>query len=136
MLITKETDYALRILRTLANGEQRTTTELAEGEQIPKQFAYKILKKLEKAGFVRILRGAEGGCFLTADLGQSTLYQLMQAMEEDSTISTCMNPNYTCSWRSAHEGKTCRTHLQLMTIQKKLDRELNSHTLHEILFGD
>ncbi len=136
MLITKETDYALRILRALANGEQLTATALAEGEQVPKQFAYKILKKLEKAGFVRILRGAEGGCFLTANLRQTTLYQLMQAMEEDSAISTCMNPNYSCPWRSAHDGRTCRTHLHLLAIQKKLDRELDSHALHEILFGD
>ena len=136
MLITKETDYALRILRALANGEMLTTATLAEGEQIPKQFAYKILKKLDKAGFVRILRGAEGGCFLTAELEKSTLYQLMQAMEEDSAVSTCMNPKYTCPWRSAHDGRICRTHLQLLAIQEKLDRELDSHTLQEILFSD
>lgn len=136
MLITKETDYALRILRALANGELLTTAVLAQGEQIPKQFAYKILKKLEKAGFIRILRGADGGCVLTADLEKFTLYQLMQAMEEDSAVSTCIKPDYKCLWRSAHGGRTCLTHLQLLAIQEKLDRELDSHSLREILFGD
>ncbi len=136
MLITKETDYALRILRVLADGEQLTAAALAQGEQVPQQFAYKILKKLEKAGFIRILRGADGGCVLTADLEKITLYHLLQAMEEDSSVSTCMKPDYRCPWRSAHDGRICRAHLKLLDIQKKLDRELNSHSLQEILFGD
>jgi Rrf2 family protein len=136
VLITKETDYALRILRALASGEQLTTAALAQGEQIPQQFAYKILKKLEKAGFLQILRGKDGGCVLTADLEKITLYDLLQAMEEDSSVSTCMKPDYRCSWRSAHDGRACRAHLKLLTIQEKLDRELNSHSMREVLFGD
>lgn len=136
MLITKETDYALRILRALAVGDQLTAAALAQGEQIPQQFAYKIMKKLEKAGFIRILRGKDGGCVLTADLEKVTLYHLLQAMEEDSSVSTCMKPDYRCPWRSAHNGTTCRAHMKLLAIQKKLDRELNSHSMQEILFGD
>ena len=54
LFITKETDYALRILRVLADEERATATELAQGEQIPQQFAYKILKKLQKGGMDRI----------------------------------------------------------------------------------
>ena len=50
MLITRETDYALRILRTLSDGKSYTAGELAERESLPQKFAYKILKKLEKAG--------------------------------------------------------------------------------------
>ncbi len=56
MLITKETDYALRILRALADGRRLTTAQLAQNEQIPQQFAYKILKKLQRGGLVRILK--------------------------------------------------------------------------------
>lgn len=39
MFITKETDYALRILWALADGKQHTAVSLAEDEQIPLQFA-------------------------------------------------------------------------------------------------
>ena len=46
MLITRETDYALRILRTLSDGKSYTAGELAERESLPQKFAYKILKKL------------------------------------------------------------------------------------------
>ena len=52
LLITREADYALRIMRALAGGEQRTAADICQQEQIPDQFVYKIAKKLEKAGFL------------------------------------------------------------------------------------
>ena len=136
MFITKETDYALRILRALADEERVTATELAQGEQIPQQFAYKILKKLQKGGMIRILRGADGGCVLAAELEQVSLFSLMQIMEEDSSISPCMKPGYQCLWCKAHGDTTCRAHIHLTSIQKKLDEELEAHSLQEILFGE
>ncbi|WP_408609060.1 RrF2 family transcriptional regulator [Aminipila terrae] len=68
MLITRETDYALRILRALADGQQLTSADICQREILPQNFVYKILKKLNKSGIVYIARGAEGGCKLTADL--------------------------------------------------------------------
>ena len=50
-MITRETDYALRLLRTLRDGERRTAAEAAERELVPQSFAHKILKKLARAGF-------------------------------------------------------------------------------------
>lgn len=136
MLITKETDYALRILRALAGAERLTTAELAKGEQIPQQFAYKILKKLQKNGIIHILRGADGGCSLAAGLDQVTLYRLMQAMDEESYVSSCMKPGYQCPWCKAHGDTICRAHIHLVSIQKKLNEELDAYTLQEILFKE
>lgn len=86
MLITRETDYALRVLRALSEGEQLTAGDISEQQMVPKPFAYKIIKKLSKAGFVRITRGADGGCRLAVGLDKVTLYDLMAAMEEDSAV--------------------------------------------------
>lgn len=135
MLITKETDYALRILRALADGERITAPQLAQAEQIPQQFAYKILKKLQKGGLIRILRGADGGCTLAVPLEQASLFQLMQIMEEDAAVSSCMRPGYQCLWCKAHGDTVCRVNVHLAAIQKKLDEELKAHNLQEILFG-
>lgn len=138
MLITKETDYALRILRALAeaDGERLTAAELAAKEQIPQQFAYKILKKLQKGGIVRILRGAGGGCVLAAGLEQVTLYRLMQTMEEDSSVSSCTKPGYQCQWRKAHGDAVCHAHTHLTSIQQDLDAGLNAYSLQKILFDE
>ena len=45
MLITRETDYALRMLRVLLDEEKHSAAEMAETELIPMQFAYQILRK-------------------------------------------------------------------------------------------
>ena len=129
MIITRETDYALRILRALMDGQLHTVGELAQGELLPQPFAYKIIKKLCKAGLVQITRGAAGGCRLSADLSQVTLYDLLLALGEPSAIAACMEPGYACPWRERV------SHRQLAAIQRTLDRELQSHTLREILTG-
>lgn len=135
MIITKETDYALRILRALAGGKQLTTAELSEQEQVPHQFAYKILKKLQKSDLVNIHRGAEGGCSLKTGLDQISLFRLMQVMDEDSAVSSCMKPGYECQWCKSHGDTTCRAHIHLTVIQQKLNEELDAYPLQEILFG-
>ena len=61
MVITRETDYALRILRALLDGKLHTAGQIAQDELLPQAFAYKILKKLEKAGLVEVVRGTAGG---------------------------------------------------------------------------
>ena len=133
MLITRETDYALRILRALQDGELHAVGEIARTELLPQAFAYKILKKLEQAGLLEIRRGTAGGCRLTADLSRISLYDLMTAMGERSDLSACMEPDYQCPWRSSHGG--CGVHCKLLEIQRKLDAELRSHSLREILAG-
>ena len=52
MLLSRETDYALRILQSLLGGERKSVGEISREELIPQQFAYKIMKKLSNAGLV------------------------------------------------------------------------------------
>jgi len=46
MTMTRESDYAVRIMRALSHGSLKTVKEICGEEAIPTQFAYKILKKL------------------------------------------------------------------------------------------
>ena len=135
MLITRETDYALRILRTLSDGKSYTAGELAERESLPQKFAYKILKKLEKAGIVQITRGASGGCRLGCDLRTATLYQLIEAVETNARLTSCMTPGYQCEWRGRH-GSPCTIHTQLAKVQNAIDQEFRSRSLYWLLNGE
>lgn len=83
MIMTRETDYAVRILRALSCGERLTVRQVCDSELVPVQFAYKILKKLASCGYVEIFRGQEGGCRLKADLNELSLYDLMRCINED-----------------------------------------------------
>ena len=75
MIITKETDYAMRILRVLLDGEKHSVAEMSKTELIPTQFAYQILRKLSAGNLVRVSRGALGGCALSCDLDATSLYR-------------------------------------------------------------
>ncbi len=133
LLITRETDYALRILRALSCGEQLTSGDICRKELLPQQFVYKIIKKLERAGIVRITRGAEGGCRLTADLKKFSLYDLTEIMEAEKIISACMEPGFKCA-RRQECGSGCAVHGNLLKIQRVMDEQLRSYSLHQMLF--
>ena len=47
MLITRECDYGVRIVRALAKGEKMCVNQICEKEDLTPAFVYKILKKLE-----------------------------------------------------------------------------------------
>lgn len=134
MIVTRETDYALRILRALKDEKNLTAGELAEQEALPQKFAYKILKKLQKAGYIRILRGANGGCSLACRLEEVSLYDLLNALDAEFFLSACMMPGYSCEW-CRKKGKSCVAHEQLVRVQRVIDTELRSKDLRTILFG-
>jgi len=132
VLITRETDYALRILRALTDGTQKNTTEICKVEMISQQFAYKILKKLKDAGLIKIARGTDGRCQLIADLKKINLYELIEIMDKSNEISACLDKDFNCK-RHTQSGDICRIHTSLTQVQEVLDDELRRHTLHQML---
>ena len=68
MLITRRSDYAMRIFRALQDEKVHNVREICTKEDIPKAFAYKILRELEQAGFVKSERGNQGGYLLNRKL--------------------------------------------------------------------
>lgn len=133
MLLTRESDYALRVLRSLRDGERRSVGDISLQQLIPQQFAYKIIKKLSRAGLVEIARGVDGGCRLTGDLERTSLYDLMIIMEDSCGVNACMDPGYHCPWQE--KNGSCRIHRQLAHLQQHLDDELRALSLKTLLGG-
>lgn len=132
LLITRETDYAIRILRALRDGEKYNMTTLCKEQDIPQQFAYKILRKLSEAGIVTSTRGANGGCRLSTDLKKLSLLDLIRIIDPDKPISSCLKKGYQCAYREAH-CDYCGVHDQLIIIQNRINKELAQYNLYDIL---
>ncbi|MCD7909280.1 MAG: Rrf2 family transcriptional regulator [Clostridium sp.] len=130
MMITRESDYAVRIIRALRGGGLMTIQQICERECIPKQFAYKILKKLDLAGLVQIKRGAGGGCALARDLSLITLYDVIRATDEEFFLTHCLQGNFDCEYLAK---SPCTIHRELARVQGVLERELQSRTMAELL---
>ncbi|MEG2082378.1 MAG: Rrf2 family transcriptional regulator, partial [Oscillospiraceae bacterium] len=62
MHITKESDYAVRIVYCLACGDCRTDAKtISERTGVTLRFSLKILNKLVQSGIVKSYKGAKGG---------------------------------------------------------------------------
>jgi Rrf2 family protein len=132
MIITREIDYAIRVLRRLQNGEFLSHPKLCSNENLPIPFAYRIRKKLNKAGMVDILRGCSGGAKLTCDLGSITMYDLVEALGDHRYVSECLRPGYECEYKQSHGGK-CSVQNSLAEMQDHIDNIFKSQTILEIL---
>ncbi len=125
MLITRETDYAMRTVRALAGGKRLNIKQICELENIPVQFAYKILKKLSEKNILRIIRGAGGGYCLEADLNVLTMYDILIAIENDEDyngVNSCLKNGVVCSNNNC--DKHCKMNLEFKRINKVLEEEL------------
>ena len=131
MLFTKESDYAIRIVRALKSGEQRNVQEICNAEEIPNAFCYKIMKKLNRGGLVEAVRGAKGGFRLTRTTRELTLYDVIMAVEPDFSVIECIH--HFCNQNSG--SKHCKVHAEHLRIQHTVEELLQKKTLYDILEG-
>ena len=129
--MTKECDYGIRIIRALAGDEKKTVEAICGEEHIPDQYAYKILKKLEHAGFVQSLRGRDGGYRLIKPLHTFTLYDLASAMNDNLYLFECLREDNSCSRNDP--AQPCAIHLEFERIQRLLVDEMRRKTINELL---
>lgn len=129
MLITRRSDYAMRICRVLHDGKVHNVREICQAEEIPKAFAYKILRELEMAGLVKSERGNQGGYYLNRPLSELTLYDVVNITEDDLAILHCMKEE--CNRNP--DSMPCKVHQEIERIQNILIDELKKKTIEEIL---
>jgi Rrf2 family protein len=131
MLITKECDYAVRIIRELANGGRRTVDDIARNEKMSAQFAYKILKKLEKGGLVRAFRGKTGGYELAKGADAFSLYDIFSATEGRLILTACLQSGFDCPMNRG--DSPCGVHTEFVRLQKIFIDILKEKTFSEVL---
>ena len=119
MFITRECDYAVRVVRALWGESRLSVSDICEKEAITAPFAYKILKKLQKAEIVKGYRGVHGGYSLNRGLDELTLYEVYSAIDPDMFIIECLDPKYNCV-RDGQDGLPCLVHRELLSVQDEL----------------
>lgn len=130
MLLTKECDYSVRIIRALRDGNKKTVKDISELEHIPYQYAYKILKKLQKAGFLQNKRGPSGGYVLVKALDSFTIYDVVGAIDKNLFLNECLRDETQCP---NNKNAQCTVHKELIRLQDMLVLEMKNKTMEEIL---
>jgi Rrf2 family iron-responsive transcriptional regulator len=129
MLVTREMDYCVRIVRALRDGGQMAASEVAEAENMQPAVTYKMLKKLTKAGLLESRRGSAGGYTLTRPCSSLTLYDVFCAVEAAPQLTECLASGYRCE--NNRDG-CCGVHKEFCRIQHTLEKELKRHTLNQL----
>jgi putative PIN family toxin of toxin-antitoxin system len=132
MFITRESDYGVRIIRELSDGSRKTVQDICAKEQVPFQYGYKILKKLEKSGLVQGFRGVSGGYALAKSTDEMTLFDVVAAVDENLLITECLSQGYKCPMNRRGK-KHCGVHIEFARIQAQILASLKEKNLTEIL---
>lgn len=133
MFLTRECDYAVRIVRVLSDYEKKPVKEISEIELIPYQFAYKILKKLEYRKLVESFRGIHGGYRLCKPLTEITLLEIVSSVDKGLLINDCLEVGHDCPRDSL--SAPCKVRRELCRLQKVLTDGLSEKSMDEILNG-
>lgn len=84
MKISTKGRYALRLMLDLAlnsNGEQITIKSIATRQEISDKYLEQIISLLNRAGYVKSVRGAQGGYKLAKDPSEYTVGMILRLTE-------------------------------------------------------
>lgn len=91
MELTRRSDYACRIIRAAYESKDAyvSVSDVAEREGIPYAFARSIQHDLVHAGLLKTVRGAKGGLTLACDPANTTLLEVLEALQGPMNMSPC-----------------------------------------------
>jgi len=130
-LIKSDTDYAMRMLVNLAlrkSSAPTTAAILVKGQDIPVDFARKILQKLCQSKILKSFKGVNGGFSLAKQPCDISLLDVVEAVQGRIIIRPCLLDDDNCV-----TAKPCPVSYKLQKLQKTLDNEMENVTLAQII---
>ena len=98
MRLTRQTNYAIRILMYCAANSERLSRipEIASAYSVSELFLFKILQPLVENGLVETVRGRNGGVRLGRPASEITLFDVVRVTEESFAMAECFESDTEC----------------------------------------
>ena len=128
MRISTKGRYALRLMLDLAmeeNGKPVSIKDIAGRQGISEKYLEQIISTLNKAGFVRSVRGPQGGYTLQWPPEEYTVGMILRLTEGSLATVECVDDTNACCAREDN----CATRI----LWKKLDDAINDVVDHVTL---
>lgn len=93
MKISTKGRYALRLMMDLAmnnTGEMVRIKDVAKRQGISEKYLEQIISVLKRAGFVKSLRGSQGGYQLAKEPGEYTVGMILRLTEGSMAVVSCL----------------------------------------------
>lgn len=130
MQATRKADYAIRCVLYLSSNTGRAVSvgEIENSQDVPRQFAAKILQKLAKAGIVKSTRGANGGFMLAKAPEDISLLDVYEASSGPLALNICAANKKNCD-RSGQ----CPVHPVWVELTEDLSAKMRSWDFARLL---
>lgn len=132
MRLTKQTDYSLRVLMHLAllPDQKHTIRELSERYQVSKNHLMKVVNQLARLGYVKTLRGRDGGLRLARSSHAIRIGAVVTDLEKSMEVIDC-NANGGCVLQPA-----CKLRNALKDATRNFIRTLDNYTLADLVANE
>ena len=121
--------YGLRMVVTLAQkGEVTNTAMLAKEMEVSPLYLRQLALPLEKRGIIKSFRGAKGGYLIAVRPGGISLFEIMQAYDEDFSLLDCIKSPDSCP-----QSTDCPSRYLWKELSDKLKSTLKGTTLQELI---
>jgi Rrf2 family protein len=134
MKISKKTDYALRVLFTLAEyhseGAPISIRDLAKRNDVPKRFLEQIMLDLKEHKWVKSLPGKNGGYLLARNPEEITMGAVVRAFDGMLAPIGCVSAT---SYERCSQERFCRFRRVFLDIRNYAARIMEQATLARVL---
>ena len=132
MRITLESDYALRIVTTLAEDNCLLDAKaISDKTLVTQKFALKILRKLVRGGLVSSYKGVKGGYKLKTAPEDITLKQVIELIDGPIVIARCLEGGEACTLNP--DKSSCIYHHIFDSISIDVAKKMQRITIRDIL---
>lgn len=131
MNISQESDYAIRAIRAMYyyGVDNRIEAKfIAEKENIPIRFLFKILRKLCEDDIIKSYRGVNGGYQLNKPLSELTFKDIIEVIEGPVRIHKCTEDPTNCDM--CRQG--CQVYREMLGIEREIHSILSRKSLEDI----
>ena len=132
MKISTKGRYALRMMLDLAlnyTGEYISIKSIAARQDISEKYLEQIITQLSRAGYVRSVRGAQGGYMLAKAPSEYTVGMILRVMEGSLAPVSCLEGDESNCDRVA----SCVTFEVWQNIQKAVEGVVDHITLADLV---
>lgn len=129
MQISRKSDYALRAMVYIAAWEEDkvcSINEIAEAEQVPREYLAKILKELSLQGFLHSYKGIHGGYRLAKPREKVSFLDIIEAMQGKIAVNDCIRHS---DANGCNRKSGCAMHSFWKSEQERVTHSLGSVNL-------
>ena len=128
--INRQTDYAVRLILSLARreeGKRVSTAEIRKEMLIPPALAQRIVADLARGNFILTFPGRDGGLLLSRPPREINLRQIVEHFEGKFFISDCLVDGGDCPF-----DNKCPVRFRWTRLQSQIIKELEQITFEEL----